>query len=66
MIDFQGNELCVGDRVIFCKINNKGLAYGQITSFAGEDPNRCAVIMSDGKRETMKHTHELIKESLND
>jgi len=62
MLDFLGNTLCIGDRVIITSINDRGLRRGQITGFKGEDPDRKAVVMTDGKRETEKYTRDILKE----
>lgn len=62
MLDFLGNTLCVGDRVIITSINDRGLRRGQVTGFKGEEPYRRAIVMTDGQRETEKQTLHILKE----
>jgi len=62
MLDFLGNTLCVGDRVIITSINDRGLRRGQVIGFKDEEPCRKAIVMTDGKRETEKQTPHILKE----
>ncbi len=62
MRDFLGNTLCIGDRVVLSTNNDRGLRSGQIIGFRGEEPNRWAIIMTDGKRQTEKLSRDVLKE----
>lgn len=62
MLDFLGNTLCIGDRVIITSINDRGLRRAQVIGFKDEEPYRKAIVMTDGKRETEKRTRDILKE----
>lgn len=64
MLDFLGDTLCVGDRVIIASTNDRGLRRAQIIGFQGEEPNRYAIVMTDGNRQTEKRRRDIIKERL--
>lgn len=59
--DYLGNEIKIGDKVVFMQIGYRGLMVGTIVSMSNQKAKITHEKTNVGKTETLQFFHQLIK-----